>query len=312
MNKPALLIIGHGSRDNDAVTEFKQLVTAFRLAYPERLCDYGFLEFARPLIVDGLNGLIAQGAKKVTAIPAMLMAAGHVKNDIPSEVNNLQADYPEVEIQYGTDLGIHANLLQAARERIESVESQFGADYNRKSTLLMVVGRGTSDADANSNISKVTRMLGEGMGFGWAETSYSGVTTPLVHDALKTVKGLGFKRIIVFPYFLFTGRLVKRIYQHCDEFQQTHADIQLIKAPYLNDHALVLKTFYQRLEETEAGTGNMNCQLCQYREQIIGAEHKVGMAQQGHHHHVRGIGTDHDHQHDHHHQSGESALEQEP
>ena len=32
----------------------------------------------------------------------------------------------------------------------------------------MVVGRGTSDPDANSNISKVARMLWEGMGFGWA------------------------------------------------------------------------------------------------------------------------------------------------
>ena len=27
---------------------------------------------------------------------------------------------------------------------------------------------------------------------------------------------LGFRRIIVFPYFLFTGVLVKRIYDHTD------------------------------------------------------------------------------------------------
>ena len=39
----------------------------------------------------------------------------------------------------------------------------------RAETLLVVVGRGTNDPDANSNISKIARMLWEGMGFGWAE-----------------------------------------------------------------------------------------------------------------------------------------------
>ena len=37
-------------------------------------------------------------------------------------------------------------------------------------TLLVVVGRGSSDPDANSNVAKVTRMLVEGIGFGWGET----------------------------------------------------------------------------------------------------------------------------------------------
>ena len=41
-------------------------------------------------------------------------------------------------------------------------------------TLLVVVGRGSSDPDANSNVAKVTRMLVEGFGFGWGETVYSG------------------------------------------------------------------------------------------------------------------------------------------
>jgi hypothetical protein len=50
-------------------------------------------------------------------------------------------------------------------------------------TCLIVVGRGASDPDANSNVSKVMRMLWEGFGFGWGETCYSGVTFPLVGRA---------------------------------------------------------------------------------------------------------------------------------
>ena len=171
----------------------------------------------------------------------------------------------------------------------------------------MVVGRGTNDPDANSNVSKVTRMLWEGMGFGWAETCYSGVTQPLVADALSRVVGLGFKRIIVFPYFLFTGVLVKRIYAAADALAEQHPDLEIVKASYLNDHPLVIDSFLERLDEIPRGDNLMNCQLCKYREQIIGYEQDQGAAQVGHHHHVEGIGTDgdqadhaHGHPHNHH------------
>ena len=92
-----------------------------------------------------------------------------------------------------------------------------GPGVSRHDTLLMVVGRGASDPDANSNVAKMMRMLWEGMGFGWGETAYSGVTFPLVAPALDKAARLGFRRIIVFPYFLFTGVLVKRIYAAADE-----------------------------------------------------------------------------------------------
>ena len=307
--KPALLVVGHGSRDVDAVEEFHQLAKHFQEKYPDRLCETGFLEFARPVIADGLHKLVEQGATNITAVPGMLMAAGHAKNDIPSELNTLQAEYDGVNLTYGTHLGVHPKMVRAAAARIEEAEvtmkSTFGDDYDRKDTLLVVVGRGASDSDANSNICKITRMLEEGMGFGWAITCFSGVTSPLVDEALERAHGLGFKKVIVFPYFLFTGRLVKKIYEWSDEYQAKHPEVTVVNAPYLNDHPLVLETFMEKMEEAEQGTGNMNCQMCQYRVQILGSEHKVGSPQEGHHHHVRGSGTDadleHSHDHGHHH-----------
>lgn len=306
--KPAMLVIGHGSRDLDGIDEFYKLANHLKAVYPDRLCETGFLEFAKPLISDGLEKLIAQGATEITALPGMLMAGGHAKNDIPSEINTLQAQYPQVKITYGTELGVHAKMLQAAKSRIEECEGEFGDDYQRQDTLLLVVGRGASDSDANSNISKITRMLEEGMGFGWASTCFIGVTQPLMEPALERLQGLGYKQIIIFPYFLFTGRLVKKIYGIADTFAAAHPDVKVVKAPYLNDHPLVMEAFTERMNETECGTGNMNCQLCQYREQILGFEQNQGKPQEGHHHHVRGAGTDadHDHHHDHghHHHHG--------
>ena len=111
-------------------------------------------------------------------------------------------------------------------------------------------------------------------------------------DALERVVRLGFRRIIVFPYFLFTGILVKRIYSAADILAEAHPEVEVIKASYLNDHPLVIDAFLERLEEIPGGDNLMNCQLCKYREQIIGYEKDKGAAQVGHHHHVEGIGTD--------------------
>lgn len=303
VEKPAILFVGHGSRDVQAVEEFYQLADHFRQRFPDRLVETGFLEFARPIIADGVAKLVEQGATHIQAIPGMLMAGGHAKNDIPSELNALQQQYG-IKIEYGAELGVNAKMVQAAQARIEEAEEELkqriSVDYKREDTLLVVVGRGASDADANSNICKITRILEEGMGFGWATTSYSGVTTPLVPDCLERAHGLGFKQVIVFPYFMFTGRLIKRIYDWVDDYSEANPDIVVIKAPYLNDHEKVIDTFVEKLEDIEAGNPNMNCQLCQYRVQIVGAEHKVGIPQESHHHHVQGIGTDADHHHHHH------------
>ncbi len=304
MNKPAILVIGHGSRDVDALREFEQVAEHLKHRFADRKIETGYLEFAKPVIAEGVEKLIKQGVTEIIGLPGMLMAAGHAKNDIPSELNTLMAEHDGLKITYATELGVQPKMLQAAAARIEEAESQFSRDYQRKDTLLVVVGRGASDPDANSNISKITRMLEEGMGFSWAITCYSGVTTPLVDEALEKAHGLGYKNVIVFPYFLFTGRLVKRIYAWADDYQAKYPEVQVVKASYLNDHPLVIDTFVDKLQEAEQGTGNMNCQMCQYRVQILGNEHKVGAPQEGHHHHVRGSGTDADHTHSHSHDHG--------
>ena len=329
--KYGVMVCGHGSRDEDAVSEFLNFAKKLKNQLLQYELDWGFLEFANPVIKSGLDSLREKGIREIMSVPVMLFAAGHAKNDIPSVLNAYQAQYPELSISYGRELGIDLKLIRAAGERVKEAIEQADGDISPEETLLMVVGRGASDPDANSNVSKVTRMLWEGLGLGWAETAYSGVTFPLIKPGLEHASKLGYKRIVVFPYFLFTGILVKRIYQYTDMVAAEHPEIQFVKASYLNDHPLVVDTFSERVEEIRNGVNNMNCKLCKYREQFLGFENEVGLRQESHHHHVEGIGTgnshsqehvhshDHDHPHDHGHHPyphadhplGPKTLEQE-
>jgi sirohydrochlorin cobaltochelatase len=313
-----VMVCGHGSRDVGAVAEFSALAESLKSYFPDWPVDYGYLEFARPVIRDGLDRLVAQGVRHVLAVPGMLFAAGHAKNDIPSVLNTYQFSRPGLTIEYGRELGIDPKMIRAAGARIREALDAAGDHVPLHDTLLVVVGRGASDPDANSNVAKVTRMLWEGFGFGWAETAYSGVTFPLVEPALEKAVRLGFRRVVVFPYFLFSGILVTRIYDGADVVAARHPEIEFVKAPYLNDHPLVLQTFVDRVHEILDGQNLMNCQMCKYREQVLGFEAEVGLPQESHHHHVEGIGTGagdgqsdgashakaHAHGHDHPHEPG--------
>ncbi|WP_298435887.1 sirohydrochlorin chelatase [uncultured Jannaschia sp.] len=327
-----VMICGHGSRSQSAVDEFATLAEQLPAHLPaDWHVDYGYLEFANPVIRDGLDRLRAKGCDRILAVPGMLFAAMHAKNDIPTVLNAYAATHG-IDIRYGRELGVDPKMIAAAAARIEAALSAADAADGvvaRHDTCLVVVGRGASDPDANGNVAKIARMLHEGLGMGWLEIGYSGVTFPLVEPCLTHAAKLGYKRIVVFPYFLFSGILIDRIYGFTDRVAAAHPGTAFVKAGYLGDHPQVLATFAERVLEQTGANPPPNCGICAYREQVLaleggrhvhiraedrnhpafadtppptcvlckyrtavlGFEAEVGAVQESHHHHVEGQGA---------------------
>lgn len=292
--KVGVMICGHGSRSQAAVDEFSVLAERLPALLPSHwLVEYGYLEFANPVIRVGLDKLREAGCDRIVAVPGMLFAAMHAKNDIPTVLNTYAAKHG-VDLTYGRELGVDAKMIAAAASRVQEAVDKANTDLGYlpvEETCLVVIGRGASDPDANGNVSKIARMLWEGMGFGWCEVGYSGVTFPLVEPCLTHVGRLGYKRVIVFPYFLFTGILIDRIYGFTDQVAAAHPDIEFVKAGYLNDHPKVLETFAERITEQLGEVPPETCGTCKYRTQVLGFEDEVGAVQESHHHHVEGQGA---------------------
>lgn len=292
----ALLIAAHGSRDAAGVEEFRALADAWRELRPDRLQAEGFLEFARPTIGEAIDDLADRGASRVVVVPAMLMAAGHVKNDVPSEVQEARGRHPAVAFHMARALDIHPALLELCHVRYrEALEGR--PEVPPAETLLLLVGRGTSDPDANANIARVSRFLWEATGAGWASIGFTGVTGPSVDDALAVCRRLGHARIVVQPYFLFDGVLLKRIREAVDRHAEADPGVEFVYVPHLRLHPLLLGAFEDRAHEAIHGAPNMNCELCKYRVRLIGREADLGQPQAGHHHHVRALDEPEDHDH---------------
>lgn len=286
--KKGILLCGHGSRKAAAVDSFKGLVEILKDRYKNDFeVDYGFLEFNHPLYDAAVERMYVKGVRTIYALPVILFAGAHAKNDIPYELNTIQTYYDDLSIKMGSPIGVNSFLLDLAKKRIEETEATL-APLDRKEVCLVVVGRGTTDPDANSDVHKLMSMLWEGMGFGFATTAYSGTAYPFVKESLQLVSRLGFKRTIVIPFFFFTGILLDRIYATVEEQHNASPGEYVYTAPFGTDE-LLLKAFDERLDQAMNGVGNMNCQLCKYRKQIVGFEQEQGLEQVGHHLNVKGI-----------------------
>ncbi|MCW3021306.1 MAG: hypothetical protein JWR30_628, partial [Conexibacter sp.] len=271
---PALLIVGHGTRDADGLAEFHALASLVRDAAGAIPVAAGFIELAEPLIDEAVDRLVAGGPRDVVSVPLVLLAAGHLKNDGPASLERARGRHPEARFRLGRDLGIDPAVLAVAEDRIRSVLPA-GHDPERTGTVL--VGRGSSDPDACGDLYKVARLLADGRGLGMVEPAFAGVARPGVEAALERLRRLGATTIVVAPFLLFTGVLVPRLYAKAAAWAEAHPDLDVRAAPHLGPDRRLAKLVLERYREVLQGDVRMNCDLCTYRVRLPGYEDKVGM-----------------------------------
>ncbi|MCA1738024.1 MAG: sirohydrochlorin chelatase, partial [Actinobacteria bacterium] len=294
---PALLVVGHGSRDPRGAREFHELVALVRERTPGLSVEGGFIEISRPPISECVDLLTRDGVRDVAAVPLMLVAAGHAKDDVPATLVREKMSHPDVNFKYGRALGIRPELLALMDERISATVPE----EKKEETAILIVGRGSSDPDANSDLVKASRLFYEGRPYPIVETAYVSMTPPSVPEGLERCRRLGAKRVTVFSYFLFTGVLEERIRHQSEEFAAANPGIEVSYAGYFGPHEKVADLLMERYHEAVRGDIRMNCDVCVHRVALPGFEEKVGAPATPHYHPDEpGHGHGHDHGHDHH------------
>ena len=290
---PALMIMGHGSRDPRGAREFHDLVDLVRRRNPSLTVEGGFIELSRPPISQCVDRLAESGARNVAAIPLMLLAAGHAKDDIPATLVREKIGHPTMSFSYGRALGVRPELLELMDERISAVVHA----EEKEQTAVLIVGRGSSDPDANSDLSKIARLFYEGRPYPTVESAYVSMTPPDVANGLDRCLKLGANRVVVFSYFLFTGVLEERIREQSRAFADANPGVEVRYAGYFGPNARVADLVVERYTEALRGDIRMNCDVCVHRVALPGFEEKVG-APATPHYHPDEPGR---HQHGHHH-----------
>lgn len=259
MPKQTILVVGHGSRVPQAGAEFAQFVAALaqRFDSPLHAC---FLELAKPNMDAGFAAAVSDAGPggEVLVLPLFLEAAGHVKNDVAAAVRRARAQFTGVRFRYGTALGPHANLVELldVRARQALADPPAGDVLPPEETVALVVGRGSSDFAANSEIARAAYLLQAGRLWKSAEFAFQAVAQPTLPDGLHRCAALGARQIVVVPYILFTGKVDAFILNAARQ-AQTELGIPVRVARYLGTHKLVIDVAEQRVREMMTGSAGM-------------------------------------------------------
>ena len=282
---PPLLIVGHGTRSDAGVAEFTRFVERVRARAADRIptVDGGFIELSRPSVADAVAGLTSNGAsgtRPLVAIPLVLTAAGHGKGDIPAVLARELTRHPGLSYRYGRPLGPHPVLQEIMEARIDAAL----AGAHRRDTHVVLAGRGSTDPDANAEVAKVARLLWEGRGYAGVEFSFISLAEPSVPATLERARTLGARRIVVAPYFLFSGVLPDRVAAQSREFAAAHHGLDIRAGGLIGDCDELAGLVLERYDEALRGDIRMNCDTCAYRVALPGFTDKVGRPQIPHHH----------------------------
>lgn len=287
---PPLMLAGHGTVDVKGVAEFVAFTGRLRriLAADGVDVDGGFIELSRPTVHEAWTALNERGHRDRAVVPMVLVAAGHAKGDIPAALErevrrDAQLDTTTGYV-FGRPLGPHPGLLQILQERIAAAVPPGADRADTADTAVLLVGRGSTDPDANAEVCKVARLLQEGRGYAFVEPAFVSLAPPDVTKGLARCRALGARRVVVAPYFLFDGVLPRRVGDQARAFAADHPDVDVRVADHLGDTDALAAVVVERYREALGGDIRMNCDTCAYRVLLPGFEDKLGAPQTPHHH----------------------------
>lgn len=289
--KRPLLAIGHGTRNDRGRQTFIDFVETYQKLDTSRPVIPCFLELTKPDIQQGIEACVEREYSDITALPILLFAARHNKFDVTNELDRSRSPYPQINLSYGRHFGITPKIIDLWRDRLSELDQpkHNPQQIAREDTVLLFVGRGSSDPDANGDVCKLARIIWEGSGYKTVETCFIGITHPRLEEGFRRAYMYQAKRVIVLPYFLFTGTLMEKIFNITAQQEEQHPEIDFACLPEMGITSQLLQVLREREIEAQLGQVAMNCEMCKFR---LAAADQHG---HGHHHH--------DHNHGHHHHS---------
>ncbi|EKN70832.1 sirohydrochlorin ferrochelatase [Neobacillus bataviensis LMG 21833] len=240
----AILYIGHGSRSKKGSEEAKAFIKRVIDRTDVPIQEISFLELTEPFIEEGFEQCVARGASEITVVPLFLLAAGHIKQDIPLALSGLQARFPEIQVTVKDPFGVQGRILDAIVDLIRDTAGDLvPADR------LLLVGRGSSDAGILDDFSKITSGIRNRLGIKKVSVCYLAAAEPRLLEGFESITADAEGRVIVVPYLLFSGLLLAEVNQEVQRRQKLGQEILLTGA--LSGHRAIEKIVIERASAVE-------------------------------------------------------------
>ncbi|MDR3056091.1 MAG: CbiX/SirB N-terminal domain-containing protein [Zoogloeaceae bacterium] len=113
MQPRALILLGHGARDEQWALPLQNVQAHIRAAHPSFRVELAFLDFIAPDLPTRVAELAAAGMARIIILPMFIAAGGHLKRDLPEQVAALQAHYPQLHLELVEAIGMATSVQTA-------------------------------------------------------------------------------------------------------------------------------------------------------------------------------------------------------
>ncbi|MFA7241792.1 MAG: sirohydrochlorin chelatase [Sulfuricellaceae bacterium] len=269
-NDATILMIGHGSRNPAGNEEILRFAAAWQARHPDWRLEVCFIELADVLLDAGLDKA-ALGSRRVVALPLILNAAGHVKMEIPAAIEAARERHPAVEFLCLPHLGMGREVFAVLKRRIDRMMQEL-AMPDPKTTGVILLGRGSSDAGANGEVARVARWVFEDGDHELVDIAFTGVTFPRLETVVQRQVKLGMTQIVIQPVYLFTGLLIERINAQVARLRVTYPQVAFALGGHFGFDEDIFALASSRVHGASAG-GMLECDGCKYRLAAAHAHH---------------------------------------
>ncbi|WP_153557952.1 sirohydrochlorin chelatase [Roseimaritima sediminicola] len=259
-----LLIVGHGTRCEQGAAQFAQLIERLRGRLRQRIDDRPvegcFLELRPPDIAEAWQRLVAQGVRRIHAVPLLLFSAGHAKRDIPAELHRCASATPGVALDFGRALSRRPQVIRRSCQRVLQAAERFagaagsgreGESGKAGRSVLVMVGRGTPDVCAQADMRLFSECVfrtlrdhhaaGNRGGFAAVRTAFYAMAQPALPGVLDAVcRRYPDASVVVQPHLLFAGQLERAIEGQVAEARRRHPGCRLVVGRPLGPHRLIV------------------------------------------------------------------------
>lgn len=233
--KRGLLLVGHGTRDQRGQAEFFALAEAIAARIPGLPVQPAFLELLQPSVTEGLRLLADAQVRHVVVQPLLLIAAGHLKHDLPRDV---QAAARTMHVELAPHLGSYPLLARLSAERFAQVAGPSTAQAAQQ-TLTVFVGRGTSDPEGRAEFARFAHARRECCPTGAFEHCFVAAAEPTLENTLWRAAQSPWQRVVVQPHLLFHGEVLHSIAQQVDRVRDAAPHKEWLLAPHLGPHPIL-------------------------------------------------------------------------
>lgn len=242
----AILFIAHGSKKAACNNEIKYFIAALKSKLNSKNIELCYIEFAQPLIQEGIDNCAQKGCTKIIAMPLLLSDAGHAKEDIPKEIETAKIKFPQIEFCYGKPIGLHDKMHEILLTRLQ--ETKCIIDQN---TAVILVAKGSRFESANNELRIISKQFRSYCEAGIVKASFLSMTFPKLQDVIDECIAEGATKFVILPYILFQGLLIRKIAEYINELTMKYPSHTFLTANHIGSHSLLYEIIKERIEEVQ-------------------------------------------------------------